>query len=98
MGEFPSASVAWVVSEEPFFKPEDVYLKIRTSYGKNGNQGIGRYSSLSRMGTRDYVYGQNTAIGIYPSTLGNIELGWETTSAVNAGVDFGFLKTGLRVP
>lgn len=92
---FPSASVAWVVSEEPFFKPEDVYLKIRTSYGKNGNQGIGRYSSLSRMGTRDYVYGQNTAIGIYPSTLGNIELGWETTSAVNAGVDFGFLKNRI---
>ncbi|WP_160366824.1 SusC/RagA family TonB-linked outer membrane protein [Sphingobacteruim zhuxiongii] len=92
---FPSASVAWVLSEEPFFKPEDVYLKIRTSYGKNGNQGIGRYSSQSRMGTRDYVYGQNTAIGIYPSTLGNIELGWETTSSINAGIDFGFLKNRI---
>lgn len=92
---FPSASVAWVVSEEPFFKRDDIYLKIRTSYGKNGNQGIGRYSSQSRMGTRDYVYGQNTAIGIYPSTLGNIELGWETTSAVNAGIDFGFMNNRI---
>ncbi|MGN6434948.1 MAG: TonB-dependent receptor [Agriterribacter sp.] len=89
---FPSASVAWVLSEEPFLKGHDVYLKLRTSYGKNGNQGIGRYSSLSRMGTRYYVYGEATAIGIYPSSLGNRDLAWETTSSYNLGFDFGFLK------
>src|SRR5690606_35081791 len=71
------------------------YLKLRTSWGKNGNQGIGRYSSLSRMGTRYYVYGQNTAIGLYPSTLGNVNLAWETTTSYNVGVDFGILQNRI---
>lgn len=92
---FPSASLAWVASEEDFLKDQGLYLKLRTSYGKNGNQGIGRYSSLSRMGTRYYVYGQSTAIGIFPSTLGNEELAWETTSSYNVGLDFGFLQNRI---
>ncbi len=92
---FPSASIAWVATEEPFLKDMGFYLKLRTSYGKNGNQGIGRYSSLSRMGTRYYVYGQSTAIGLYPSTLANSDLGWETTSSYNAGLDFGILKNRI---
>lgn len=89
---FPSASLAWVISDESFLKNSDLYLKLRTSYGKNGNQGIGRYSSLARMGTSYYVYGESTAIGIYPSTLGNINLAWETTTSYNLGIDFGILK------
>lgn len=92
---FPSASLAWVVSDEPFFGDPGLYLKLRTSYGINGNQGIGRYSSLSRMGTRYYVYGQSTAIGLYPSNLGNVDLAWETTSSYNLGVDFGFLQNRI---
>lgn len=92
---FPSASLAWVASEEPFLKDLGIFLKLRTSYGKNGNQGIGRYSSLSRMGTRYYVYGSTTAIGLYPSTLGNSELTWETTTSYNLGVDFGILQNRI---
>jgi TonB-linked SusC/RagA family outer membrane protein len=92
---FPSASLAWVASDESFMKDLGLYLKIRTSYGKNGNQGIGRYASLSRMGTRNYVYGQATAIGLYPSTLANADLGWETTASYNIGADFGVLKNRL---
>ena len=89
---FPSASLAWVVSEEPFFENVPMFLKLRTSYGKNGNQGIGRYSSLSRMATRNYVYGETPAIGLYPSTLGNQNLGWETTTSYNLGLDFGLFE------
>ncbi|MEO8416445.1 MAG: SusC/RagA family TonB-linked outer membrane protein [Ginsengibacter sp.] len=92
---FPSASVAWVVSDESFLRNKGLYLKLRTSYGVNGNQGIGRYSSLSRMATNYYVYGQSTAIGLYPSTLGNIDLAWETTASYNVGVDFGFRKNRI---
>ncbi|MCE4566706.1 TonB-dependent receptor [Maribellus sp. CM-23] len=92
---FPSLSLAWVFSDESFFSDMDFYSKLRVSYGKNGNQGIGRYSSLSRMGTRYYVFGQTTAIGLYPSTLGNADLGWETTESYNLGVDFGFLNNKL---
>lgn len=92
---FPSASLAWVVSDEAFLENQGLYLKLRTSYGENGNQGIGRYSSLSRMGTRYYVYGQTTAIGLYPSTLGNTDLSWETTASYNLGVDFGILQNRI---
>lgn len=92
---FPSLSLAWVITEEPFFKNNKFYLKLRTSYGKNGNQGIGRYASLSRMGTRYYVYGSETAIGLFPSTLSNPHLGWETTTSYNLGVDFGFLNNRI---
>ncbi|WP_353130790.1 TonB-dependent receptor [Parapedobacter pyrenivorans] len=90
---FPSLSLGWVLSEEPFFdNVKDVFLKVRLSYGKNGNQGIGRYSSFSRMVARPYVYGATTANGVLPTSLGNADLGWETTGSYNLGVDFGFLN------
>ena len=92
---FPSASVAWVASDESFLRDKGFSLKLRLSYGENGNQGIGRYASLSRMGTRYYVYGSSTAIGLYPSTLGNADLAWEKTASYNAGADFGFLKNRI---
>lgn len=92
---FPSVSLAWVASEEPFFKDLGFYLKLRTSYGKNGNQGIGRYSSLSKMSTAYYVYGSSTAIGIYPSSLANPDLKWEKTGSFNVGMDFGVLNNKI---
>ncbi len=93
---FPSLSVAWVLSEEEALKSlGNYYAKLRLSYGMNGNQGIGRYSSLSRMATRYYVYGQTTAIGLNPSTLGNSNLSWETTSSYNLGLDYGFLNNRI---
>lgn len=92
---FPSASVAWVASEESFLRDAGLYLKVRLSYGENGNQGIGRYASLSRMGTSYYVFGQTTAIGIFPSNLGNADLAWEKTASYNVGIDFGFLRNRI---
>jgi TonB-linked SusC/RagA family outer membrane protein len=89
---FPSVSLGWVASDESFLKDKGFYLKLRASYGKNGNQGIGSYSSFSRMATDAYVYGSATAIAIYPNSLGNADLGWEATSSYNLGVDFAFLK------
>jgi len=89
---FPSVSLGWVATEESFLEDYDwLYLKLRTSYGKNGNQGIGRYSSFSRMSANAYVYGANTGIAVYPSTLGNADLGWEATSSFNVGIDYAFL-------
>jgi len=90
---FPSVSLGWVASEENFLQNVNgLYLKMRTSYGKNGNQGIGRYSSFSTMGINAYAYGSSTAIAVYPSTLGNADLGWETTSSFNIGFDYGILN------
>lgn len=89
---FPSLSLGWLISDEEFFGNNSTFLKLRASYGKNGNQGIGRYSSFSRMASQPYVYGSATAIGIYPNILGNANLGWETTSSFNVGIDYGFLN------
>jgi TonB-dependent starch-binding outer membrane protein SusC len=87
---FPSVSLGWVVSDESFMKSLPwLYLKLRTSYGENGNQGIGRYSSFSRMTADFYVYGPTTAIAVYPSSLGNASLAWEKTGSLNIGIDFG---------
>lgn len=93
---FPSVSVGWVVSEESFMKDmKGLYLKLRTSYGVNGNQGIGRYSSLSTMSAASYVYGSATAISIYPNTLGNKNLEWESTSSLNFGLDYGLFDNRI---
>ncbi len=90
---FPSVSLGWVVSDESFMKSIPwLYLKLRTSYGENGNQGIGRYSSFSRMTADSYVYGPTTAIAVYPSSLGNASLAWESTASLNIGIDFGLFE------
>ncbi|MFZ0283332.1 MAG: TonB-dependent receptor [Bacteroidales bacterium] len=91
---FPSVSLGWVVSDEAFMQNLNklLYLKLRTSYGENGNQGIGRYSSFSRMTADSYVYGPSTAIAVYPSSLGNASLAWEKTASFNIGIDFGLFN------
>ncbi len=90
---FPSLSLGWVASEEGFLQNVNgLYLKLRTSYGINGNQGIGRYSSFSTMGVNAYTYGSSTVIAVYPSTLGNADLSWETTASFNVGFDYGILN------
>ncbi len=95
MAGFYSASFAWNLANEAFMKNASKWLdmlKLRISYGQNGNQGIGRYSSLSRMGNADYIFDTSVAIGLIPSTLGNENLSWETTSSNNFGVDFSLLN------
>lgn len=95
--DFPSLSLAWSISEESFMQNIDWldFLKLRVSYGENGNQGIGRYSSLSTVGTLYYCYGSSTAIGVGPTALGNADLGWETTRSINLGLDFIVLKSRI---
>jgi len=90
---FPSVSLGWVVSDESFMQSiPSLYLKLRASYGENGNQGIGRYSSFSRMTADSYVFGPTTAIAVYPSSLGNASLAWEKTASLNIGIDFGLFE------
>lgn len=91
----PSVSLGWTFSEEDFFTNKSIYGKLRVSYGQNGNQGIGRYSSFAQMGTNNYAYGSSTAIAVFPSSLANSSLAWEKTSSLNLGVDFGFFNKRL---
>lgn len=93
---FPSASLAWVTSEEPFIKKVKFIdlLKLRLSYGSVGNQAISRYGSLSLASSTKYVYGDGgaTSVGIYSTSMANSDLKWETTISTNGGLDFEILS------
>ncbi|MDF9799409.1 TonB-linked SusC/RagA family outer membrane protein [Catalinimonas alkaloidigena] len=94
-GMFPSLGVNWNISEEDFMnniEPLDV-LSIRASYGTNGNQSISAYSTLAKMGTDKYVFARDPSYAVtqYISTLANNDLGWETTTGLNVGLDFALL-------
>lgn len=90
---FPSLALAWRVSEEPFFNVAPISnLKLRTSWGKNGNRSIGTYRALQRLGTNKYIYGGETVTGIWLSNLPNHDLKWERTTQYNAGLDLGLFN------
>ncbi|MDR1780442.1 MAG: TonB-dependent receptor [Tannerella sp.] len=94
----PSFSLAWVASEESFIQESLpwLYAKLRLSYGQNGNQGIGRYSSFAQMSTQSYVYGSTSVVGVYPSVMGNSSLRWEKTNSYNLGIDYGFFDRRIN--
>ncbi len=96
---FPSGSFAWILSNEPFLNKVDFIdlLKVRLSYGSVGNQAISPYQSLSLSGTTRYVYGDGGAsqLGVFPSTMANSNLKWETTYTTNAALDFEILKSKI---
>jgi TonB-linked SusC/RagA family outer membrane protein len=92
-GVFPSAAIGWNISDESFWPFADRFnsLKLRLSYGKNGNQAIPPYKTLARLNDQSYVDEGTSLPGFIPSTLGNRNLRWETTTTTNVGADFGLL-------
>lgn len=96
MGAFPSAALAWRISDEPFMK-DLVWLdnlKLRVGYGKTGNSAVSPYQTKGQLALRHYVFnnGSSEYIGYAPSVMANDQLTWETTDQWNVGVDFGFLE------
>ncbi len=97
---FPSIGLGWVISQEPFFDVPGVdFLKIRGSYGENGNK-VARYSSLAVVEAAEdskYVFGDgsSTYIGRSVKTLANKDLKWERTKGINVGLDFAVLKNRI---
>ncbi len=93
---FPSGALAWNLSEESFFNVSWIdHLKLRASYGLNGNRDIGIYSALSQLGTTKYLSNGTYLSGIYSNTMSNSYLKWEKTKALNLGVDFAVLGNRL---
>ncbi|GAB2796533.1 TonB-dependent receptor [Rhabdobacter roseus] len=90
-GVFPAAALSWNMSDEDFFKEirQINFMKLRASWGRNGNRGVEEYSSLSQVTQGNYVFGDGspTSVGLSPSTLANPNLGWETTESFNIGTD-----------
>ena len=95
-GYFPSAALAWRMSEETWMKEAEwlTNLKWRLSYGMTGNNsGIGNYATVQGVaGPIYYPFGSSYMTGYYPNAIVDPELTWETSREWNAGVDFGFLR------
>lgn len=94
-GIFPSAAIGWNIEQENFMKDVDWLdrLKMRLSYGSNGNQAISAYSSLPTMYNENYLNDKKeTQVGYYPGKLADPTLSWETTNSFNLGFDFSFFK------
>lgn len=98
-GTFPSVSMGWRVSEEPWMKDARSIsnLKVRASYGITGNFQISNYGAYALMSTANYVYNGTLANGLTPSTSPNPNIGWEKTAQANVGVDFGFFNNRLQL-
>ncbi|WP_298663801.1 TonB-dependent receptor [uncultured Barnesiella sp.] len=104
-GIFPAFSLAWRPTQEEFFPQNNVLsdLKVRYSWGQNGNANIPSlypaYSTyIFNTGNGAYdISGTNssTTSGITLSSTGNPELKWETTYQHNIGADFQFFSGAL---
>ena len=113
-GYFPSVSAGWVVTNEKFMESTASwmdFLKLRASWGQNGNCQIGNFYYLSNIGFSptsypDYGYkfssdmaytvGQgNYATGAYAKNVPNPDVTWETSEQIDLGIDARFLKSRL---
>lgn len=96
-GLFPSAAIAWNISEEGFYPWKETvnYLKLRLSWGQNGNQAVDPFQSIARYSEANYVSGNTTLPGFIPSTLGDPSLSWEKSEKLNVGLDFGIIENRI---
>lgn len=85
-GFFPSGAFAWRLSEEPFMERVQWVdeIKIRASLGKTGTQSIGDHMWRTLYTPSSYA-GSNA---MYPTQLGNINIGWESTTQQDLGIDY----------
>jgi TonB-linked SusC/RagA family outer membrane protein len=101
-GIFPSAALAWRAIDESFLSgltSTFTDLKLRVSYGVNGNQDFGNYLYLPTYTEGDnftrYQFGNKLVNTVRPNGYDS-ELQWEETKSLNVGVDFGILNGRLN--
>lgn len=107
-GVFPSVAAGWVVSSEPFM--EDLkgtvdYLKLRASWGQNGNCSVSNFQYLATVsvGAEDggYAFGNGPLeiwqVGAYADKLANPDITWETSEQIDLGLDARFFNNRLSM-
>jgi len=99
---FPSGAVAWRLSDETFMKPLRFIsnAKIRASYGSTGNNRVSDFAYLSRVSLPSnvgYSYYNDPVVAAVLSSLGNVNLKWETTNQTDIGLDLGFLDQRISL-
>ncbi|HHV86392.1 MAG TPA: TonB-dependent receptor, partial [Petrimonas sp.] len=103
-GFFPSVSTGWIVSNEPFMESAASiiqYLKIRGSWGQNGNNRVSNFQYLGTFSQNKHYYFGDTkttrTTGAYKDVVPNPNIKWETSEQLNIGIDAHFLKRRLAV-
>jgi len=102
-GNFVAFGGAWRMTEETFMQNISYLnnLKLKLSWGKNGNQGLDPYGTLSTISNgaaanARYEFGNSTILyGMVPGALGNSDLGWESTASWNTGFESVWLKNRI---
>ena len=103
-GYFPSVSAGWVVTNEPFMDNVDKdflsFLKLRGSWGQNGNCNISAFQYVATVAFNDPYYfdnKDNPGIGAYPDILPNKDVKWETSEQTDLGFDARFFRSRLGI-
>ncbi|QNF32969.1 TonB-dependent receptor [Adhaeribacter swui] len=96
---FPSAALAWRLTEEDFLKGVPVLsdLKLRTSYGVTGNSEINAYQAEAGMGNYEVIFNGTRTIGVGVSRLANQNLQWEKTHQVDVGLELGLFSNRIAL-
>lgn len=104
-GTFPSVSAGWVMTSESGLQDNGFvdFLKLRASWGQNGNSDIDPFQYLALVGfdnENNYRFGTNRNVmqlGGYPAILPNPDVSWETSEQLNVGLDAFFLNSRLML-
>lgn len=102
-GNFPSASLGWIASDEEFLKGINnlSLLKLRASYGVVGNNNIGNYTQYATVSTgsaeNNAIFGSNVHSGSVMTSLPNSKLTWEKTREFDFGFDAGFYNNRINL-
>lgn len=97
-GIFPAVSAAYRISNEKFW-PKDFFLsslKLRGSWGANGNNSIPTNTALARLSSANYSSG-SIINGFAPTSLANPDLGWEKTESWNVAFDMGLFNNRIFI-
>ena len=95
---FWSVGAAWNITSEDFLANNNLLslLRLRASYGTNGNAEIGNYAARS-LYSFGALYNYGGIAGLAPTAVGNSELTWEFSKPFNIGLDVGLFKNRLNI-
>lgn len=95
---FPSAGLAWNVSQEDFLKDNNYIsnLKLHTSFGLTGNSEIDPYKSLGLVSASTTLFNGSRVPSLYVNDMPNPDLKWEKTAQFDAGINLGLFQNRLN--
>jgi len=98
-GNFPAIGVGWNIAQESFMNSITwiSQLKLRASYGYNGNNDIDDYLAFGGIGSANYSFGNALVNGYVPTSISNPDLHWEKTRSADYGADMAFFNNRVSI-